>query len=80
MNLTNHLKAIGYDYLPLCHFDGVTDDSRIIQMRMHAGLDPFKTKIRNSGGLFYIGNGNHKYMLKNSIKVPSNFIIDGRKI
>ena len=70
MNLTKHLKAIGYDYLPLCHCDGVTDDSRIIQMRMNAGLDPFKTK-----------NIDKKcFSLKNSIHVPSNFTIGGSKI
>ena len=70
MNLTKHLKAIGYDYLPLCHCDGVTDDSRIIQMRMNAGLDPFKTN-----------NPTHKsFAINKTINVPSGLIIDGRKI
>ena len=76
MNLTNHLKAIGYDYLPLCHCDGVTDDSRIIQMRMNAGLDPFKTNNPNDKS-FAISKS---FTISKAINVPSGLVIDGKEI
>jgi hypothetical protein len=69
MNLTNHLKAIGYDYLPLCHCDGETDDSRIIQMRINAGFYLFKAETPN-----------HKaFAINKTINVPSALVIDGRQ-
>ncbi len=61
MNIIGYLKAIGYDYLPLCYCDGVTDDSRIIQARLDAGLDPFKRR-----GI------SEQYLLKNTIVKKSN--------
>jgi hypothetical protein len=67
MNIINHLKAINYDYLPLCHANGVQDDSKIIQMRLDAGLDPFKAEDQKS-----------RFKLEKTINVPSNFIISGK--
>jgi hypothetical protein len=67
MNVINHLKAINYDYLPLCHADGIQDDSKIIQLRWDAGLDPFKAKGMKNG-----------YLLEKTINVPSDFIISGK--
>ena len=67
MHIINYLKAINYDYLPLCHADGVQDDSKIIQMRLDAGLDPFKAKGMKG-----------EYLIKNTINVPSGWILDGK--
>jgi hypothetical protein len=63
-----YLRAKGYDYLSLCHADGIHDDSKIMQMRIDAGLNPFESKK----------SGKNKHLIKNTLYIPSDFNIDGK--
>jgi hypothetical protein len=70
MQITKHLKTIKYDYLPLCHADGVRDDSEIIQMRLDAGLEPLKSLSAKG-----------RFLICKTIKVPSGLVLfDGSQL
>jgi hypothetical protein len=69
MQITKHLKTIKYDYLPLCHSDGIRDDSQIIQMRIDAGLDPLKSLSAKG-----------RFLICKTIKITSAVLFDGSQL